>query len=467
MNEIKVKSTIVFHWNYDAIHARNPDGTRKYRYIINEGSSRSSKTRSLIQIVHDYASKNHSKRISVWRDTKKLCKDTILMDMTRIFPSMPFYDKIRLNISESFWTFWTDSVIEIKGTDDPDQVHGYNGDVVWVNEPYNISKDTFDQLDQRTEEFIVIDWNPKMAHFIDDLKKDPRTLVIHSTFRNNAYCPREQKIKILSYQPVKMCKIVEDKIMQEVEAKAYDIIENPLNFSDAMIKELSRCKENERKGSASAFKWSVYGLGKKAEKPNRIFFWEEITDDYYHTLDAVRYYGVDWGTVDPWGILEAKYYDGALYFHQLNYDSENEIKEKLTPHEMEEVSRGFDPDDPENQGGIVKWKFTKLNIPKNAYQICDTNRPIKLMALHKAGWDYAVTAPKPPGSIVDGIDLLSDMKCYYTASSTNLKYEQENYEREVDRYGIVMDEPVDKDNHLMDPARYIALFLSLMGIIKR
>jgi hypothetical protein len=37
----------------------------------------------------------------------------------------------------------------------------------------------------------------------------------------------------------------------------------------------------------------------------------------------------------------------------------------------------------------------------------------------------------------------------------------------VDRYGIVLEEPEDIDNHLMDPSRYIALFLQARGIIKR
>jgi len=55
---------------------------------------------------------------------------------------------------------------------------------------------------------------------------------------------------------------------------------------------------------------------------------------------------------------------------------------------------------------------------------------------------------------------------YYTASSKNLKYEQENYRRKVDRYGIVLEEPEDTNNHLMDTARYGAEFLRSQGIIK-
>jgi len=458
MNEVEVKCTIVFKWNDDAIHARNEDGTRKYRYIINEGSSRSSKTRSLIQAIHKYCQQHAGKRCSVWRATKTDCSATVGDDVHKIFPALPLANTVRYNATEDYYTFHNGSEFEINGTDNAEKVHGYNGHVIWLNEPYSISRATFDQLDMRAEDFVVIDWNPKQSHWIDDLKKDPRTIIIKSTFRNNPYCPPEQKRKILSYQPVKMCDVVLSKIMIESEAKAYDLIANTLNLSDKQIKELSRCKENERKSSANAFNWSVYGLGEKSEKPNRIFFWDKIKDDEYHKLDHQRWYGIDWGVVDPFGILEAKYYDGALYFHQKNYKSENEIKEGMSVMQIEEINKA--------EEGLVKWLLRELNIPKDCYLICDNNRPMKILALHDIGYEFSLPAPKPPGSIIDGIDILRDMKCYYTESSLNLEYEQENYERQVDRYGIVMDEPVDKDNHLMDPARYIALYLKLIGILK-
>jgi phage terminase large subunit len=454
-----MKATIVYEKNWNAIHATNPDGTRRFRYIINKGSSRSSKTRSLIDIFWLYGWANQNKRLSVWRNTKKDCKDTVGHDMRRVYPFMPNYRTEYFNKSESVYTLPTMSAIEIRGTDDEEQVMGYNGEVAWLNEPYKISKDTFDQIDQRTEDFIIIDWNPKKAHWVLDLEKDARAIVIHSTFRDNPFCPREQKIKILSYQPVKMCSVVVDKIMTEIEAKAYDLTENKRSLSERQIKELARCKENERKNSASAYKWSVYGLGIKAEKPNRIFNWEEISDDQYNAIDAKRYYGTDWGTVDPWGILEAKYYDGALYLRELNYRSENEIRQGLTPTEVQQIESMDE--------GIVRWHFERLGVPKNEINICDDNRPLKVRALREAGWDYAITAIKGQGSVMDGINLLENLKVYYTSSSKNLAYEQENYERKVDRYGIVIDdEPEDRDNHLIDPARYIATWLQVSGIIK-
>src|SRR6187551_3436656 len=154
------KGTRVFKWNWEAIHARNPDGTRKYRYIVNRGSSRSSKTRSIIQAYWYYSFENAGLRLSVWRDTAKDTRDTVGYDMGRTYPNMQGYGSVFFNKTKSNYEFPNKSVIELNGTDDENKVMGYNGDVAWFNEPYKISRGTFDQIDQRTVEFIIIDWNP-------------------------------------------------------------------------------------------------------------------------------------------------------------------------------------------------------------------------------------------------------------------------------------------------------------------
>ncbi len=78
----------------------------------------------------------------------------------------------------------------------------------------------------------------------------------------------------------------------------------------------------------------------------------------------------------------------------------------------------------------------------------------------------AFGANKPKGSIIDGIDLLDNLEVYYTESSKNIAYEQENYSRKLDNKGIVLEEPEDMDNHLIDPTRYGALYLQSTGKIK-
>lgn len=59
------QATIVYQKNWDAINAKNEDGSRKYRYILNIGSSRSSKTVSLIDIYDTYARSQLNKRMTV------------------------------------------------------------------------------------------------------------------------------------------------------------------------------------------------------------------------------------------------------------------------------------------------------------------------------------------------------------------------------------------------------------------
>lgn len=458
---MKIKNTIVFQKNWEAIHAKDESGNRKYKYIINEGSSRSSKTYSLIDCYDLYARKEINKRLTVWRDTKTDCKKTVLNDALKRLKGTGRY-KVgqNFNKTESIFHYNSDSTFEVHGTDDEETVHGLTQDAAWLNEPYKISRDTFDQIDQRTSDFIFIDWNPKKAHWIEDLKKDPKAIVIHSTFKDNPFCPKEQRDKILSYQPVKMCAIVLEGKLTENDARNYDLKENNIHFAESEIKELQRCILNEEKNSASAYKWSVYGLGLKAEQPNRIFKWNRISDQDYFDLKVPIYYAVDWGAVDPMGIIEFKYYDGGLYLRELNYLSENKIKDKLSQTELNQINS--------EDEGFVKWYFNKLGIDKTRPIVCDSNRKNKIIALRRCGF-YDAIAAKAGGmrkSIIETIDLLNNLNVYYTASSKNIEYEQENYSRKVDRHGVVLEEPEDRDNHLIDPSRYGAEYLRSEGIIK-
>lgn len=456
---MKIKGTIVFQKNWDAIHALDENGERKYKYIINEGSSRSSKTYSLIDCYDLYARSKENKRLTVWRDTKTDCRKTVLVDILKHHKTTSRYKVgYGFNKTESIFTYQTDSTVEIHGTDDEETVHGLTQDAAWINEPYKISRETFDQIDQRTSDFIFLDWNPKKDHWIDDLKKDSRAIVIKSTFKDNPFCPPEQRLKILGYQPLKRCEAVESGLLSIDKAMSYNADKNELNLTSKQLKELIRCRLNEEKKSANDFNWDVYGLGVKGERPNRIFKWNECNYTDYLKLNVPVYYGVDWGAVDPFAIVECKYYDGALYVHELNYDSENKIKDRLTPTEITQI-QAYDE-------GLIRWLFNRLGIDKSSYIICDNNRHSKIISLREAGWDYSMAAKKPKGSIVDGIDLLNGIDVYYTNFSENIKYEQENYSRKVDRHGIVLEEPEDIDNHTIDAIRYVAQYLQSEGIIR-
>lgn len=459
VEDLVLDMTPVYLSIHEAINTLDIDGTQKYRYIILEGSSRSSKTISLIDIMDAYARSKKNKRITIWRDTKVDVIDTIFADLSKHFTvTGRWLNFFTFSRQKHTLSYKSKSTIEFYGIADDQKAMGMGKDIAWLNEPYKISRDIFDQIDQRTTEFVFIDWNPKMNHWIDDLKKHPRAIVLKSTFKDNPFCPPEQKKKILSYQPISECMLIKTKQLSYSEAMVYDCEANPRKFPKGTI-ELKRCQINQAAQTANLFNWMVYGLGEKGERPNRIFSWKEISLQEYHALDVPKYYGTDWGAVDPWAIGELKYYDGCLYVHELNYRSENEIRERLTNTERTQIGTAED--------GIVSWMFNKLGVDKRRTVLCDPNRTTKIRALRASGWEYALAAKKPPGSIVDGIDLLNNLRVFYTNSSENIRYEQENYSRKVDRYGIKLEEPEDLDNHHMDWIRYVASHLVELGIIKK
>lgn len=466
-----IEQTIVFAKNWAAIQEKCPKGchgdkncdwchgsNRKYKYLVNEGSSRSSKTYSIIDIFDLYARRHRNKRGTIWRTSKEEAVSAVLPDIEKRHQLTNRYNVgYTHKLTDNSFHYNNGSRVEFHGADTINRKIGLTQDFAWFNEPYSVSKELFNHVDQRTSDFIFIDWNPKQKHWIDQLKKNRRTFFLKSTFKDNPFCPPNQKAKILGYQPLESCEVVEKGLITEKEAFKYDLTENEKGFSEKQIRELTRCLLNEEQGTKSKFDWEVYGLGNKSEKPNRIFRFQQITDREFDDLEVESYYGVDWGKVDPWGIVQLKYYDGKLYGRELNYLSENEWMDTLTPDQIQEIRQSNE--------GIVGWLFRKLEIPYGSIIVCDDNRPEKIIALREAGWEYAIAAFKGPGSIVEGIDLVSKLQVFYTESSENLEKEQEEYERKVDRYGVVLEEPVDKNNHTLDPIRYVCQYLRSEGII--
>lgn len=461
--KVEVYETITYLTDINELKEYPEYLIKRYKYIVNEGSSRSSKTATLIDCVHLYAEANKGKRCTIWRDTKTDCKKTVLVDMVKHLKRTNRFFKPKFNKTESIFTYKNSSSVEIHGTDDEETVHGLTQDISWLNEPYKIGVDTFDQIDQRTSDFVFIDWNPKKDSWIDDVKNKPNAITIKSTFKNNFFCPLDQKDKLLGYQSVKQSNVVINGILDEIEAYNYDYKTNELNINERDLKELIRCISNEKTNSSNPFKWSVYGLGEKGERPNRIYHWNECNYLDYLALPFEEWFGCDWGKVDPWAIMGAKYdpSDNKLYVHEYLHMSEDNINDIID----NETKRRIKEDGEE---GLVNYMFNRLNIPKKAKIVCDNNRPNKVEQLRRFGYENAVVAEKGQGSIIDGIELLDyGVDVYYTNTSSNIKKEQEEYSWKVDRYGNVLEAPEGGKDHQLDGIKYIATKMQAYGIIKK
>jgi len=390
-----MQATIVFEKIWDAINAKNPDGSRKYKYIINTGSSRSSKTHSILQTHWLRCLMNPNTRVSIWRETKADCKMTILADLKKAVPTFPNLENVIFNKTESIYTFPNGSTIEFMGGDEENRVHGFQGNISHLNEPYRFGLDAFNQIDMRTIDYLIIDWNPKNNHWIDEVAKRENAIVIHSTFKDNPFIPDEQKKKILSYDP----------------SNSYNI----------------------EQGTANNYLWQVYGLGLKAEKPNRIFKgWEPIDPSMFDKIPYQSYYATDFGLSAPSANLEFKFDgDKSFFFRERLYKPMNQMK------------------------GTLVEELDNLGTDKTKENICDSGNEInqsESRKLKNAGHNV-VPAKKGAGSISAGIETMQKCKIYYTKDSINLEHEYENYSWRMYQ-GIQMDEPEqNNEDHLLDCAR--------------
>ena len=357
---MQINATKVFQECWEAIQATytNEKGQqqRKYRLIEQVGGSRSSKTWSNFQIIFLYGLRNRNKVITIMRDTAADCRDKIEPDfmnwlkdpngrikqfeegeitaeqLDQYLENESLMQYLKQNKSEHSFTFLaTDSKITFTGTDDEDRSIGKSQHVLWINEPYVFSEEVFKQLTQRTADFIIVDWNPRQNHFIEKQRLKDDTFTHKSTLLDNPFCPLESKKQILSYQPLKYANAITTKQLTEAQAKNYDHETNPIGLTTKQLKEINRCIHNELTSTASEYHWLVYGLGEKAEKPNKIYHgWKEIPIEYYNELDYTKFYGLDYGFANPTACVEIMY-DGDVSFFvkPLLYKPMNQMESPL------------------------------------------------------------------------------------------------------------------------------------------
>lgn len=386
---MKIKATGVFEKNWEALQSG------KYKYIINSGSSRSSKTFSILQIFWILAWSKERTKLSVFRNTKKDCKDTILQDMLKYYATLDNYEFVKFNKTESIFTFPNGSTINIEGTDDELKVHGYHSDYLWFNEFYKMPKETFDQLDMRCSVAVFMDYNPVGRLWSDDLIKQDNAKLIHSTFKDNPFIPLEQKKKILSYEPTEY---------------------------------------NLQQLTANTYMWQVYGLGLKAEKPNKIYHnWKVIPDAEFDSLQYSSFYGMDFGLSSPSAMVEMKFDgDKSFFIKEILYKPLNQMQ------------------------GTLSTELDNLKIPKHIEIICDVGNELnktEMQKLRNSGYNV-LPAMKGAGSILSGIETIQKSTIYYTKSSKNIENEYDTYSWRIAQ-GVQLDEPEQTDDHLLDAMKYV------------
>lgn len=258
--------------NVTSVFGRNLDAYNdKYRYIVNKGSTRSSKTFSILQLLIMIARFSVEPMvISVVSESMPHLKKGCIRDFKFMLQEEGLWNDKNWNATESIYKI-NKSIIEFFSSDTTGKVHGPSRRILYINECINIEYEIFRQLAIRTTETIFLDCNPSFEFWLDEkiLPRDEACL-IHSTYKDNEYLTEAQ--------------------VREIES----------NMSDTNW-------------------WRVYGEGLTGSLQGVVIQnWNivnEMPDNYKN-----RWIGIDFGyTNDPTAIVDIRLSEGELWIDELLY----------------------------------------------------------------------------------------------------------------------------------------------------
>lgn len=277
MKETIIQYTPVFEANKRAYESG------LYRFIGNEGSSRSSKSYSLAQLMNIIAY-SKKKEITVVSPSLPHLKRGAMKDVLDTVKEMGIYREDNHNKTDNILRFpRTGSYIEFFGTEEEGKLRGPGRDILWLNEMNLINHSAYTQLALRTRDVIFGDWNPADEDcYVYDLADKPGNKKIHSTYLNNLQFLTKEQIN-------------------EIEALK-DVDENL---------------------------WRVFGLGLRGSSSELIYTHYKLCSGF-PVCEEVSY-GLDFGFNHPSVLTKVGILDGAIYVQELLYES------RLTATEMAEI----------------------------------------------------------------------------------------------------------------------------------
>ena len=207
-------------------------------------------------------------------------------DFLNILKEHGYYVDSRWDKTNHIYTFETGSKIEFFSVDQSEKVRGARRERLFINECNNVKFSAFEELEVRTKDFILLDYNPTNEFWLFTDVEPKRT--------------DWEKI-ILTYK--------------DNEALSPEII--------ASIEQ----RKNRRDW------WQVYGLGQLGEIEGKIYKDWQIIQDIPHEA-RLECYALDYGyTNDPSAIVAIYYYNGGYILDEIAYQkglSNRQIADILT-----------------------------------------------------------------------------------------------------------------------------------------
>jgi phage terminase large subunit len=195
--------------------------------------------------------------------------------------------------------------------------------------------------------------------------------------------------------------------------------DNPF-LSQSLIDEIEKLKTRDKN------LWMVFGEGQKGVPTRVVFNHQQYYTDVPPSAKLLGY-GIDFGFSDPCTLIRV-YKDGDnIYAEELLY-----LRNVTIP------------------DFIYKIKDLGINLTDDF--ICDSANPQAITEMSRNGIN---TKPVKKDTILSGIDQIKRHNFFVNENSKNLQEELNSYVWKTNKDGNNLDEPEDKNNHLLDPLRYV------------
>jgi len=285
-NTIKMKVTIVWKKLQEA----------KKRFVVLQGSSRSSKTYSIAQhlilkCVNEWA--GQKKIITISRKTFPALRASVMRDFFDILESLNLYQKENHNKTTHEYTLHG-NLIEFVAVDQPQKVRGRKRNICWLNEANEFEYDDFFQFNIRTSEQIFFDYNPSDEfHWLyEKILTDKDCDYIHSTYKDNPF------------------------------------------LAQSLVDEIEGLKDEDEN------LWTIYGLGQRGKAKDLIYTNWDVVDEFPPVCEHYRY-GIDFGFNHPSVVLLAGIRENDVYLKEIIYQTHLTNQDLIDLMKENSVSKSF------------------------------------------------------------------------------------------------------------------------------
>jgi phage terminase large subunit len=256
------------------------------KIVVQQGGTRSGKTYNIILwIIFSYCQKNEGKIITICRKTYPALRGTVMRDFLTILKDHEIYSEEDHSKTASEYKL-NGNTIEFISLDMPQKIRGRKRDLLFANEANELNFEDWQQLLFRTNEKVIIDFNPSEEfHWIYDHvlpRKDVE--FFQTTYKDNPFLGAEIKAEI---------------------ERLKDIDENY---------------------------WRVYGLGERGQAKSLVYTFNTIKEIPKEA--KLVSYGLDFGySSDPTSLVRTYILGDDMYVDELlyrtgmtNQDIANEMK---------------------------------------------------------------------------------------------------------------------------------------------